>query len=408
MKILQIHRFFNIIGGAERYFFDVSKLLKKHGHEIAFFSMHDKNNFNSGWNQYFVSNVSFEDKSIQSRLRLVERFIYSRESKDKIGRLLNDNRLDIAHIHDLNYFISPSILPVIHNAGIPIIQTIHDYLKIAPSWNLFHDGQICEITKKRKFFRAIFHRCVSSSVKFNTLFIVAKYIHNILGLENIVDYYISPSMFINKKLIEYDIPAEKIIYVPYFVDYFQYEPNYESGNYILYFGRLSPEKGLKNLIRAMQYLPKIKLIIAGRGEEDTDLKSFVGSLKLKNVRFSGFYDGSRLRNLIAGCRFTVLPSIWYEVFGISILESFACGKPVIASNIGGIPEIIEDGFNGLLFEPGNIDNLVDNIDKLWNNTPLCKSLGKNAREHVIKYYGPEEHYEKMIEIYKKAIKIHKI
>ncbi len=403
MKILQINKYFRLVGGAERYFLEVSRLLRRHGHEVAFFSMADRRNDSSVWNKYFVSNVSFENKSLSARLRYAARTLYSFEAKEKIIRLIDNFRPNIVHIHDLSYFISPSILPVIKKRGIPVVQTVPNYHLISPNANLFHDGKICEITKKRSYYKAIFHKCVPDSLSSSFLHVTAKYMHDFLRLYNNVDNFITPSNFLRNKLIDYGIPKEKILKLPYFNDCLLYKPKYKVGNYILYFGRLSEEKGLDVLIQAMHKLPNILLKIAGSGLDYYPLRNFVDSLNIENVEFVGFQDREKLRLLIANSRFTIFPSVWYEVFGQSIIESYASRRPVIASRIGAIPEIVINGFNGLLFEPGNIDDCSDKINMLWGSISKCKEMGKNARELVEKSYSPISHYKELMQIYKNII-----
>ncbi len=385
-----MNKFYHIVGGADRYFMELTRLLASRKQNVSVFSTKNARNLKNNLEKYFVSDISFLEDNL---LKIFGRFIYSLEAKNKIAQLLDNYNFDIVHLHNIYHHISPSIIPEIHHRGIPIIQTIGDYHMISPNYFMFHNDAICEITKKNKYYKAIFHRCVKDSYLKSFLEVLEKYIHKFLLREiNYINCFIAPSIFMKNKLVEYGISSKKIIYLPYFINGNEYKPNYNGGNYILYFGRLSPEKGLNILIKAMGLLPKINLIIAGKVSSEY-------SSQFNNIKYVGFQDGVKLKRLIAESRFTVLPSIWYEVFGISILESFASGKPVIASNIGGIPEIVKDAYNGLLVNPGSVDDLVKMIDKLWNNLELCRRLGKNARVYVEEYFGVEKHYEKLMKVY---------
>lgn len=408
MNILQINKFYHIVGGVDRYFFEISQILKEKDHQIAYFSMNDYRNNKSEWSRYFVNNISFENVEIRNGLKVFGRMIYSIEARKKISELLDKFACDIVHAHDMYHHISPSILHEIKKRDIPVIQTIGDYHLISPNYIMFHQGRICEITKSNNFWKAFFHRCVKDSYLASFAEVVEKYLHYWLGWErNYIDHFIAPSRFMESKLIEYGINKKKVVYLPYFIHYQAYKSNYNGDNYILYFGRLSPEKGLNYLINAMKVLPQINLKIAGRGNSGYVSKLKAQSAKMQNVEFVGFQEGLRLKRLISCSKFTILSSVWYEVFGLSILESFASGKPVVASNIGGIPETVKDGYNGLLFEPGNTDDCAEKINKLWNNPALCRKMGRNAREYVEKNFGPEEHYERLMEIYRKAIERHR-
>lgn len=407
MKILQINKFFYVRGGASRYFFEVSDLLKSFGHEIAFFSMDDPKNQGSEWSKYFVGDISYERVEMKAALRKVLNMIYSFEARKKISQLLDNFHPDIAHLHSIYHHLSPSIIYELVKRKIPIVQTLHDYHLISPNHTLFHDGKICEITKQRKSYKAILHKCVKGSTLAGIIEAIEQYIHLFLGINNKVNIFISPSKFHAKKLLEYGIPKEKIDVLHNFCDYRKFKPHYELGKYILYFGRLSPEKGINYLIDAMKLIPKIKLKIVGQGNSKYEKKLKAQAKDLTNIKFIGFKDGYELKEIISNSRFTVLPSVWYEVFGLSILESFASGKPIIASNIGGIPETVKDGFNGFLVKPGDFQDLAEKIKKLWNNPAMCRKLGRNARDFVENNFRSEEHYEKLMGIYKRAINKHK-
>ena len=379
MRILQLNKFFYLRGGSSRYFFEVSKLLAHKGHKVGFFSMLDEKNNKSNWSKYFASPFSH---------RTLDRLFYSYEVNHKLSKLLDEFPADIAHLHTIYHQLSPSLLLELKKRNIPVIQTVHDYHLISLNYNLFHNGKICEITKQNLFYKGVVHKCRNNSYLYTFMEVIGKYFQYYLGWErNLVDLFIAPSYFMKNKLIEYGVEAEKIINLPHFIDHTDYQPNSGGGDYVLYFGRLSEEKGLSFLIMVISQLPKIKLLIVGRGDEEENLKKKVEKLNLTNIKFLGFKDGIELRDLIRNCQFTILPSLWYEVFGMSILESFASGRTVLASKIGAIPEIIKDGINGFLFDPGNTDDCKEKILKLWSNPVLIKNMGKNGRESVEKKYG---------------------
>ncbi len=369
--------------------------------------MRNKRNKQTKWQKYFIPEISYNKFSFSDFAKKFFNLIYSIEAKHNIESLLTDFNPKLVHLHTIYHHISPSILAEFKKRNLPIVQSIGEYHLISPNYNLFHDSEICEITKSNRFYKAVLHKCVKDSYLASIAEVIEKYIHYFIGWErNYVDYFLARSKFLQNKLIEFGLQTKKIIHLPHFIDYQQYKPNFGQGAYILYFGRLSPEKGINYLLEAMKLLPKIKLVIAGRGSQEKELRILNQELGNKNVEFLGFKDGAELKRLIANSRFTILPSVWYEVFGLSILESFATGKPVIASDIGGIPETVKNGFNGFLAKPGNVDDLADKISKLWSDPVLCRKIGRNAREYVEKNFGPEEHYEKLVGIYNKAIKLH--
>src|SRR3989338_7288345 len=234
---------------------------------------------------------------------------------------------------------------------------------------------------------AIFHKCVKGSILASILEVLEKYFQKIfLPDKKYTDLFLVPSRFMKEKLAEFGFKGKKTKVLPHFTNRLERFPDFNKGEYILFFGRLSPEKGLVTLLYAMRPLSNIRLLIAGEGNQKMELEKLVRHLNLKNVEFTGFLDGERLKKLIRKSRFTVLPSLWYETFGLSIIESFALGKAVIAARIGGISEIISNGKEGFLFTPGDYRDLSRNINKLWNSPNLAIKMGKAAfKSYQVKF-----------------------
>lgn len=403
MRILQINKFYHIVGGVDRYFIEVSRLLEKKGHQVAIFSMDDKRNLKSVWQKYFVSNISFEDSDIRHGLKILLRMFYSFEARRKISLLLDNFKPDVAHVHQIYHQISPSILMELKKRKIPVVHTVGDYHLISPHHNnLFHHDHICEASKVHRYYQSFLRRCVKSSYLASLAEGLEQYLHYLSGIyQNNIDIYIAPSKFMEKKLVEYQIPEDKTVTLPYFINYEDYSPDYSGGDYILYFGRLYPEKGLKFLVEAMADLPKIKLKIAGSGPMRSQLKNMIRTGALKNIEMvDKFLSERELRVLIKKCRFTVFPSESYEIFGISILESYALGKPVLASRIGAMPEIIKDCQTGILFDTSHKADFQKKLIKLWQNPRLSQKMGQNGRQLVEDVFNSDKHYLELMEIYK--------
>ena len=404
MRILYINKNFRLVGGVERYFFDLANLMKEKGHKVSFFSMTEDHNISSARNKYFLRPVSFDDKTVPGRIRYMSRIFYSPEARKKITLILKKFSPDIVHIHDIYHQISPSVLLEIAKRNIPMVQTLGNYHLISPNYNMYHDGAVCEITRRNKYYNAFFHRCVKNSYMASFIEVAEKYFHNAFGWEkNLISKFIVPSQFLRNKLMDYGIDPEKIITIPHFVTKTKGIKK-RPGSYILYFGRLTEEKGLLFLINVMEKLPGIQLKITGRGPLREELEKMVRKNRIKNVIFTGFKQGRNLTDIISGSRFTILPSLWYEVFGLSILESFACNKTVLASKTGGIPEVVKDGYNGLLFDPGNMEECKGKILKLWRNAKLRERLEENALRDARMRFSEDKHYGIMIKLYQEVIK----
>ncbi len=409
MKILNANKFYWFVGGSERYFFDLSNLLNSRGHEVIPFSMQDSRIRETPYSDYFVSNLDYGQISLLNLLRMgpkiVGKMVYSFESRKKIGELIKATKPDIAHIHMIDHQISPSILDVLKREGIPMIQTLHQYKLICPNYKLYigRKREICERCKGGRYYNTVVHRCLKNSILGSSLASFAMYVHKIFKLyEKNIDTFIVPSRFAKDKMVEFGIDPKKLIFLPYMVDTKYFSPNYSHSGYILYFGRLAEEKGIFTLLQAMKNFPDVPLYIAGGGKLESALKKFVEQQGMDNVKFIGYKTGKNLTSLIRAAQFVVVPSEWYETFGLTIVESFACGKPVIGSDIGGITELISQE-TGLLFQPGNPEDLAEKIKYFLSHPSFLNEIGKNARRFIEKCFSPDKHFEKIMDLYKRVL-----
>lgn len=410
MRILLINNHHKIIGGGERYYFDLSELLFKKGHQIAYFSTLDNKNIKTPYSRYFIKKLNFKKRSIGNSLEKFPKIFFNFEARRNISKLLDDFKPDLVHFQNTYYYISPSIIGPIKKRGIPIVQTVHDFQPISPNVVMYHDGNICEITRKHNYFKSIAHRCVKGSYIASLMAAVTIWFQNLGNYYQASIYkFISPSVFMYKKMNEYGYKKSKLINIRNFLnkDFHKYKPSKRVGKYVLYFGRLCDAKGLFLIIKAASRVPEIPIKLAGNFEDiytEKKAKTLIKELNVKNVTFTGFKEGKKLITLIKNSAFTIVPSMWYENQPYSVMESFALGKPVIASNLGGIPEMVVNGKNGFLFAPGNEKDFSLMIKKLWLNTNLIKKTGENAKKYSLKTFSPELHYEKLINIYNSALK----
>jgi len=233
------------------------------------------------------------------------------------------------------------------------------------------------------------------------------YIHNLLNLwSDKVDYFITPSQFMKHKLIEFGFDGRKIVHIPNFIYVDDYIPNYDFKNYLIYFGRLSHEKGILTMIKAFEILNSkgVQLLIVGDGPLREQLEAEAKVRGLENIKFLGYLAKDRLLSALRGAMASILPSEWYENGPMSVMESFAMGKPVIGARIGGITEMIENGINGYLFEPGNPEDLAQKIGLLLSkNEKDIVEMGMLARKNVEEKYNAELHYHKLMRLYDKVL-----
>ncbi|TET11795.1 glycosyltransferase family 1 protein [Candidatus Aerophobetes bacterium] len=406
MKVLLVNKYFYLKGGPERHIFKINKILQAKGHQAIPFSMQDERNEPTPYAKYFVSKVDFNSSmSLRDKLRMIPRVIYFLEAKRKIEALIRKVKPDIAHLHNIAHQISPSVLHSLKKFDLPVIQTLHDYKLICPTYNMVARGRICERCKGHQYYQAVLQRCNKGSFSFSLLNCVEMYLHKFLRIyERNVDFFIAPSDFLRNKVIEFGINGGKIFHIPTFVDSREYSPQYNGDNYFVYFGRVSQEKGLSTLVEAMKTVRASKLLIIGEGELKNSLEGYTSQKSISDIKFLGHLSSERLKSVVRSSRFVVLPSEWYENCPASILEAFALGKPVIGSNIGGIPELIEDGVDGLLFEPGNSEELSEKIAYLISRPQLREQMGKNARKKVEEKYNPEVYYQSLMGIYQKLLR----
>ncbi len=412
MKILLVNNFYYNRGGDCTYLFSLKKVLEKKGHKVIILSMHHPLNFESEYSKYFVGYINYveeiEKKNLFSGAKVLSRTVYSLEAKKNLERLIEKERPDIAHLQNIHHHITPSIFYPLKKHNIPIVWTLHDYTIICPNTSFFSQGKICEKCKKARYLWPPIIRCKKSSFLASTVAVIENAMHRLMRVYDLVDVFIAPSKFLKNKFIEYGFEENKILCLNYPIDIDQGDNNIVPGNYYLYVGRISEEKGIKTLIdaavKASERGNTEKLKIVGDGSLKEAMVSYADSKdKGKIIEFLGHKSRDEVIELIKSSRFVVVPSEWYENFPFSILEAFACEKPVIGSRIGGIPELVKDNETGLTFEMGDSDDLSSKIEYLGNHVDKAIEMGKNAGVFVKQELNAETHYQKLMEIYKKVI-----
>jgi glycosyltransferase involved in cell wall biosynthesis len=405
LKILICNKFYFNFGGTDVYLAQLEEMLTGKGHQVGIFSTNHPSNRPSNYQQFFVPYVDFKDPSLGlfSKIKLSKRLIYNGKARKPLGRLIKQFRPDVAHVRNIYHHISPSAFWELKSQGIPVVYHINDFKSICPNYNLVSHGRVCERCKVGKYWHAFTEQCHSTSLGSNLTLCAEAYIHKWLRTyEKCVDRFIAPSEFSRNKLIEYGFDENKIDVLAHFQALLPEADAASLYDYILCFGRLSSEKGVEDLLMAMKKLPRINLVVAGDGPERQKLESWSAAQGLNNVRFTGRLDGRDLQEMIRGARFTVMPSLVYETLGKVILESYALGRPVVASNLGTRPEFVKHGSTGLLYEPYNIDDLTEKISSLYSQPELCRQMGQKGRELLAEKHSPEEYYEKLMGIYERV------
>lgn len=407
MRVLLANKYFFNKGGAETYLFSVANLLKKHGHQVDFFSMQHSKNFSTPSQKYFVKYWDNKNHSLSNIISASMRLLYSFEAKKKIQQLLIDFQPDIVHLNNIYHQLSPSIIHAVKKNRIPIVMTIHDLKLVCPNYAMFVNNHICESCKNNRFYFCTVNKCIKDSRLKSLLGTIEMYLHHsFFHIYNLIDIFISPSQFIKNKLLKCGFKGN-IIYLPNFVSQDQFTPDYHSKqSSFVYFGRLKRNKGLVTLVDAAKSIDNIELKIIGNGPLKDYLLRKIQNENIHNVRLLGYRSGDDLHNEIRDSIFTVVPSELYENNPLAVIEAFALGKPVIGAKIGGIPELVHDNKTGFTFQPGDAEDLKLKIEALKNNPELVVQMGINARKFVESNLTAETYYNKLESIYHSAIHSH--
>ncbi len=406
MRIIQVNKFNYIRGGAEKYFLDITAKLQAEGHEVAVFSMQHPKNFPSVWSKYFVSRISFNESAWRDRFIALGRMIYSFEARRKFSKLLDEFKPDLVHAHNIYNQLSPSILSAAHKRGIPVVMHLHDYALVSPNRLLFSRGKIYERCLGGHYGRCILDRCHKDSYLKSALASLTVWIHNsVLNIyRRTISIYIAPSAFMKAKAVEGALPEERIKVLRNFAstDFLTEPLSSGTRDYILYYGRLSEEKGLPVLFEAMAHIdPDLSLKVVGDGPLAAEYSAWVKKTGLtQRISFIPSTQGKELIDIIQGARAVIIPSIWYENMPLSLLEALALGKTVIASRIGGMPEVIQHGVNGFLFEAENSAELARLVNEL--DEEKIASVAKQARISQ-QENSLDSHYQQLMKIYDETL-----
>ncbi|MBO5472295.1 MAG: glycosyltransferase family 4 protein [Lachnospiraceae bacterium] len=406
MKILMVNKFLYPNGGSETYIFKLGEELQKLGHKVQYFGMEHEGRIVGNHAQCYTSNMDFHTGKLQ-KLLYPFRIIYSGEAKKKLTVVLKDFEPDVVHLNNINFQLTPSVIYAVRayekktGRRMKIVYTAHDYQWVCPNhmMRVPATGEICFACRGGNFGQCAKKRCIHNSrVKSLLGTIEAKY-YDRRKTYAMVDTIICPSEFMKKQLDTNPLLADKTVMLHNFIDDgILREKMRDKGvltgtkDYVLYFGRFAEEKGTRTLLEACKALPQIPFIFAGTGPLEQEV------MQAGNVENRGFVTGDALRKLIAGARFSVYPSEWYENCPFSVMESQMYGTPVLASDLGGAPELVQAGKTGELFRGGDAEELTEHIRDLWENPERCRKYSENC--NAINFDTVQAYCGKMLEIYR--------
>jgi glycosyltransferase involved in cell wall biosynthesis len=405
VRILICSNRYFVSGGPERYLFAISEVLEDKGHTVIPFAMDLARNEPTPYAKYFVPHpvdrnaVYFGEMRLNRRekLRLLVATLYSFEARRRARAIIRAEKIDLVYALQIGNYLSPALVDGAHSLGVPIVSRQSDFHLLCPSYHFLRDGHPCEECR-HGLWHAIKYRCMKGSLSVSAGRVLGMYLEHALGTDGKINAFVTPTVFLRNKLVEFGYAPEKVVHIPTPIVADHIEPRYGAGEYLLYTGNLNRHKGVRYLVEAMALHPQLTLKIAGSASEDgrdEELRSIIETRALRNVEMVGFKTGSDLAGLYRGATAVVAPTLWYENMPHSVLEAMAYGKPIIASNIGSMPELVEDGVNGFLVPPGDVSALAAKIGDLLSSTQRIAQMGQASRRRVLEHHSVESHYARL-------------
>ena len=387
MKVILVHNSYQQHGGEDVVFEQEMELLRSHGHQVVV---------------YQRSNSEIEDYSGLRRLGLAKRTIWASDTRDEMARLIQRERPELVHVHNTFLLISPSVYSACGDARVPVVQTLHNYRLLCPAANLLRNGQTCDQCLRGTLLHSVIHGCYRDSRPSTAVLALMLAVHRARQTwAQMVDCYIAPSEFAAQKFVEGGLPAHKLVVKPNFV---HPDPGVrkDSGEYAVYVGRLSPEKGADTLLQGWKHVRgRVPLLVIGDGPLREELRREFQ--RDSRVTFCGPLPRAQVLGALKRARFLVVPSRCYETFALTIAEAYACGVPVIASDMGAMQELVGHRRTGLLFRPGDAENLAKLVEWAWNHPAELKHMGDEGRAEFELKYNAQRNYELLIAIYERVI-----
>ena len=413
MKIALVNYRYFVSGGPERYMFNIKEVLEKHGHIVAPFSIKHNKNSKNDYESYFLDAIGTGDEvynheyptDLKTKIQVVCRMLYSFEAKQKFKHFLKEVQPDIVYILHFQNKLSCSIIDAAKEMNIPVVQRISDFGHICPNAHLYRERVgICESCTSNSLFQAVKYKCISNSYSHSAIKAFSLAIMNINRVKDKVDGFVFPSTFTRNKYIAKGFDVKKTFHIPTFFNAAQLAQSREIryGDYAVYIGRLEKEKGIETLINAfLKTDHKLKIIGFSNDSYEASLKSMVQGRE-DQIAFLGKLDFEEISNYLQECLFTVVPSEWFENFPNTVLESFAFKKAVLATNIGSLPEIVNES-NGFCFDYASSDSLKEKINYMFSNKEEAQIKGENGFKTLNIDYSSDYHYRQLISVFKKII-----
>jgi glycosyltransferase involved in cell wall biosynthesis len=389
MKIIVVHNTYREAGGEDVVFESEKRLLERAGHRVI---------------PYVRSNMELDSSSLLGQIAIAPRMLWSSKTRSEFSAILNNESPDLVHVHNTFMAISPSIYSACSERGIPVVQTLHNFRLLCPAGNFFRDGMICKECVDQSLLRSLRHGCYRNSRVATSGVALMLAFHRALDTwQKSITRFITLTEFAKKEFVAAGFPSDKFAVKPNFADPDPRERT-ASGQYAVFIGRFMENKGLPTLLNAWKSIPtQYPLQIVGDGPERPALETEARESHLSGITFRGRLSRDAVIETIKGARFIIVPSTLYEGFPMCIVESFACGTPVLCSRLGGLAEIVEDRATGLHFNPGDAEDLATKVEWAWNHPLELTKMGRAARVKYETDYTAEKNYSLLMGIYGQAL-----
>jgi glycosyltransferase involved in cell wall biosynthesis len=396
MRILHVNKFLYRRGGAEGYMQDLAALQAEAGHQVEFFAMAHPENQDATFADRFPDHIELEPmpRGVVGKLKGAGRVLWSTSARRGISAVVEDFKPDVVHLHNVYHQLSPSVLRPLGRMGVPAVMTLHDYKLACPTYQLLDHGTLCEACVGGHFTEVMKRRCKGGSLSASTMVAFESWLHSATRAYGPVGRFICPSRFLAGKMAEAGVFPDRLRNVPHFVDCATIDVKRHAGGEIAFAGRLSPEKGVDTLIKAAGHLNAF-LHVAGEGPEAGRLAALAEREAPGLVRFHGRMPKVQLHELLRTVSVVAVPSRWHENQPMIVLEAMACGVPVVASDLGGLSELIEPGVNGALTAHDDSDALAGALAPFLDNPDAALAMGRAARAGVSRDFSPALHLSRL-------------
>jgi glycosyltransferase involved in cell wall biosynthesis len=398
--LLAVNNYYYRRGGAEVVFLEHNRLFENIGWQVVPFAMRHPKNMSSPWADYFPDEIEFgANYTLGEKLKRAPRVIYSMQARQRMRGLLDAVQPQLAHIHNIYHHLSPSILPLLKQRGIPAVMTLHDLKLACPAYTMMLGGKPCERCRGGKLYNVAVNRCIKGSLALSSLVMAESYLHRLLGLyENNIDRFIVPSRYLLDTLVQWGWARERFVYIPNFVDIERFRPGPHAGRRFVYCGRLDELKGTATLVRAAA-AARQPLTLVGSGPQETSLRRLSEELGA-DVIFAGYLTKDALVATIQEARAIVVPSEVHENAPLSLLEAYAVGRPVIGSRIAGIPELVREDETGVLYPSGDVEALAAALGRLAElPDDRVSAMGAAGRAWVERDFNAAVYLDRQLDLY---------